>query len=233
MSWDYVKYSEYISKLGLKTGDLLIFQGAGPAAKNVQAWTLSEFSHVAIVYECPITKQLYSWEIGDIDKGSGPIITKENCSVDMAHMAPLEPKFFRGNRTGRVWVRRLKNRQNKDVDHFTFTKFLAKYIGIEYDYNLVLHWVKRFRISLFLDFNVLDDLSLNVYEECWTCPTLVLKTYEALGVMKLNHQFYFPSVYPKDFVLKTKRRQIYEMINGFYFDKLELIVDKLQNKVVI
>jgi len=48
----------------LKSGDLIIFQGNSITSKLIQFFTNSKYNHSALVYKCPVSKQLYLFETG-------------------------------------------------------------------------------------------------------------------------------------------------------------------------
>lgn len=213
-------------KKKLKTGDVLIFSGTGVGAKAVQSFTKSKKSHISVVWKCPITKFLYSWETGETDFGSGPIISRELKNKDDAHLTMLQTKILNGEYTGEVYVHRLKNKNfyNFDDIETKMTNYIVKHIGTLYNYNIVPGWVLKHTQSMLhlTDFNFIN-LTLS---NSLICSELVLKTLQYCDILDINKNVDLSAFYPCDF---TEINQYFKMKNGFYFEKEELIYDRKNN----
>lgn len=200
------------------TGDLLLFSGKGPISSAIKLFTGHFLSHVGVAYRCPVTLRLYCWEMGNVERGSGPLITRYGKTKEMAHLVLLDKKLE--SYTGQVYVRGI----NKSVDGKKFSKFLSEHLGTSYNSNVITAWNERGKMSFiplsFLDHTNREDA--NTLE--WMCSQLVAVTYEHLGIMQLNRPSH--SFMPFDFWT-----DLHETINGYRFMEPALLYDsKLTRK---
>lgn len=183
----------------LRSGDLLLFDGESNTSQLIKFFTVSCWSHVALVYRCPKTKILYVWENGDVGRGSGPLITRKGCPRNSAHLIPLKSRLKAYK--GLVYVRRLLGK--KSIDHKVYDKFVAENLGTDYSWDLVASWNQRGGSSL-LPLCFLEDK--NDRYGGWICSQLVALTYKQLGVMELlqaSHTF-MPVDFAKDDIVDNE-----------------------------
>lgn len=175
----------------ITTGDMLLFSGDSLSSKIIGFLTDSHYSHVGIVYQCPLTKQKYIWEIGNILDEELPIITRKGADSCDAHLIPMRTRIEKYE--GNIMLRKL----NKPIDQDVFTSIVAKMIGTPYNENFALSYNERFMTS------IIHIAGNNT--EGLICSELVHLTYIRLGVMS-NSTVSRYSV-PNDFAdeLSTKK----------------------------
>lgn len=195
-----------LGKKKLKSGDLLLFDGEGGPSKLVKFFTISCWSHVALVYECPKTKELYAWEIGGLPRGSGPVINRKRSGRNAAHLAPLKNRLetYRGV----VYVRRLFG----EIDQKVYDKWVAANLGVEYSWDLIISWNQKYNGSL-IPLSFMEDHKDG--KSGWVCSQMAALTYQHLGVMTILQPSH--TIVPSDFAGEMELNQ------GYFLHDLELI----------
>ena len=199
--------------MDLESGDLLLFDGFTKLSKAVKFFSGGAFSHVAVIWRCPSTKNLYVWENGDPNEREYPIISKKGAPHSSAHLTPLDVKL-KGYK-GDIFVRRLIKR--KELSNFPdkLNNFVIENIGKPYRPDFVASWNQGKGVSL-IHLPFLEDHGENV--DSWICSELVLKTYETCGVINLRALSH--SVVPEDFSDIEVSERI-TINDGFAFMELE------------
>jgi hypothetical protein len=162
----------------INSGDLLLFSGTGTVSRAIKLFTGHFVSHAAIAFRCPVTNQLYVWEMGDVNF-SGPMITRLGRSKETAHLVSLKEKVKSYN--GDIYVRKL----SKTIDQPKFERFIATNLGKQYNSNLVSAWNDRGNISL-ISLPFLNPTKKRESSEDWMCSQLVAATYNYLGITTNN-----------------------------------------------
>lgn len=196
----------------IETGDILIFSGKGNNSKYVKLFQWSQVTHVAMAWICPITKDVYCWEIGNISCNSYGVISKQGAIPSFSRLYNLRLKLQNSKYT-KVWIRKLRNHS---IDHKELTNFIIKNLGLHYNYNVVYPWMERVQfpnwsiISFYEHFKPLDKK--------FTCSELIRYTLEHFGFK--CKAFKHEGFYPKDFLF-----QDISNLNGFY-DSVKLLWSK-------
>lgn len=198
----------------LNTGDLIFFTTINSGGSSVKFFTLSNFTHVGIIYICPITNIIYIWEVGEAS-GSKIVITRDKKATNASHLIPFDIKI-KSKYVKEIYIRKLIT--NEFIQD-KMTKFIAENIGKNYDYNLAFGYFKQGFI--FTDFNLIQYLSI---PEATICSELVIETYKYLDILKIRDFSTIKSYYPKHFSNIEKDTNIIINEKQFRFDVIKKII---------
>jgi hypothetical protein len=203
---------------GLETGDLLLFDGGNKTSKIIKIFTNGVYSHVGMVWRCPVTKKLFVWENGKPPKSSYPIIAVKDSDHAGAHLIPLKKRFKMYS--GTIFVKRLmKNKINTEEFDNRYLEFIKKNIGRPYRTDFIACWNQVTGMSLmhlpFIDQNKDDSLE-------WWCGELVLYTYKYLGVIT-DVYGRFHTILPSEFERIQDHGRV-EISKDYTFMELECLI---------
>lgn len=150
----------------LENGDLLLFKGKNGGSKIVKTFTASDFTHVSIVWVCPITKKKYSWE--STTANNVLHITQPQKEIYAGtRLTPLLPKLKAYQ--GKVFVRKLKKPSTLSPRWDLFYDFyIANNLGRKYPDTSTSTWTANTKIFPLL----MDPLS----EKTWYEDVIEYKT---------------------------------------------------------
>lgn len=160
--------------INVKSGDIIFTEGLGFNSSLIQFFTESKISHAGLVYKCPITEELYIWEIGDITSYSLPIITRNDAPLNAAHLIPLKNKFCK-EYTQNIYVKRLID-ENNIFDQLSYDLFVAMNLGKPYLSNLVSLWTQRGINITLIDIGFMQDnteFADSFDHEEWMCSQVI------------------------------------------------------------
>ena len=217
----------------IKSGDVIIMQAettSGNALKLIDGLfskkNLFTLSHACLAYRCPITNQLYVWEVGVVGDESF-IISVKGRHKNWTHLSLWDEKMktFEGTKV-RVFVRRLKNKFNKSLDQKLFSYVVAKNLRRKYDWSLKFIIDRNSMHLLGSNEAIINTIFKDEINNRWHCGAFVIHAFYDANLMKHSVIEDTDQILPYNiFFMPSEGYSWCKMKDGFYLENPELILD--------
>lgn len=210
----------------LDTGDIILMRGIGSNSRFALKVIGEPFSHICVVFKCPITGQKYVYETGPPQPNTGNIIVRKGGSKFRTHLMTLDSKlrwtdaFFACHR---VFIKDPVTGQKRRPNFDQYQKFIWQWIaddlGRSYDYNHAQRMNERFGITK-ISLPIIDAIIDDPNSSC--CPANVLQVLVMLGILEVNKEFAdLKDVYCNEFI--DMNSLLFIMKNNCVYEDLEFV----------